>query len=143
VRNGMTEHEDTATFRLPGRWQVGFFAVVMLPSCAKALIALHFGMFLMFPRFILIEAAAAALFWALLLRLSMVQLRRDGVKIYSLWWLPWADVSAVAYRKLSGLPCFHVKRHRGFSWWIPLYYVGDRDLGSAIVRAHLQTIPSG
>jgi hypothetical protein len=143
VRNGMTEHEDTATFRLPGRWQVGFFAVVMLPSCAKALIALHFGMFLMFPRFILIEAAAAALFWALLLRLSMVQLRRDGVKIYSLWWLPWADVSAVAYRKLFGLPCFHVKRHRGFSWWIPLYYVGDRDLGSAIVRAHLQTIPSG
>jgi hypothetical protein len=49
--------------------------------------------------------------------------------------LPWTDVSAVVYRKRFGLPYFHVKRRRGFSWWIPLYYVGDGDLGHAIIGA--------
>ncbi len=105
----------------------------MLPSCASALSALHFGTTSL--SFVLTEKAALALFLAFALRLSTVQLRPDGVKIQGLWWLPWTDVSAVRYRKLFGLPYFRVKRRRGFSWWIPLYYVGDRDLGSAIVRA--------
>ena len=129
----MTEYEDAATFRLPGRWQVGLFAFVMLLSCAKALVDLHFGMLSL--SFVLIEKTALALLLIFVLRLSTVQLRPDGVKIQGLWWLPWTDVSAVRYRKLFGLPYFRVKRRRGFSWWIPLYYVGDRDLGSAIVRA--------
>jgi hypothetical protein len=125
------EHDDIATFRLPGRCQIGLLVIVMIPSCARVVVALYFGMSI---SFVLIEAAALALAWTLLLRLNRVQLRQDGVKIQSLWWLPWTDVSAVVYRKLFGLPYFHVKRHGGFSWWIPLYYVGDGDLGRAIVR---------
>ena len=55
----MTEYEDAATFRLPGRWQVGLFAFVMLLSCAKALVDLHFGMLSL--SFVLIEKTALAL----------------------------------------------------------------------------------
>jgi hypothetical protein len=107
----------------------------MLPSLAKALIAAHFGMLGSFVSLYSIEAGAWALFWALLLRFSTVQLRPDGIKIYSLWWLPWSDVTRVMYRKIFGLPYFQVRRRRGFSWWIPLYYVGDRELAQAILHA--------
>jgi hypothetical protein len=130
-----TEHDDIATFRLPVRLQVALFVLMMVPIFTNALIAVHFGMFLSFAWSYLIEAAMVVLFWTLVPRLCTVRLCSDGVTIYSFWWLPWADVNVVAYRKLLGLPYFHVKRRRGFSWWIPLYYVGDRDLGSAIVGA--------
>jgi hypothetical protein len=126
------EHDHTITFRLPRRWQVAFFAVVMLPSCAKVLTALRFGMS---PSFVLIEAAALALFWTLLLRRYTVQLRPNGIKLFSLWWLPWNDVIAVRYSSLLGLPYLRIKRRRGFSWSIPLYFVGDRDLCRAIICA--------
>jgi hypothetical protein len=134
------EHNDVAIFRLPGRWQVAFFAVVMLPSCAKVVTALHFGRSL---SFILIEVAAVALFWIVFLKSYTVQLRPDGIKLFSLWWLPWTDVVAVRYSNLLGLPSLRVKRPRGFSWSIPLYFVGDYDLASAIVRAAPPTIPFG
>ncbi|SRR5216683_1941106 len=126
------EHDHAITFRLPRRLQVGFFVVVMLPSCAKVLIALNFGMSLSFA---LIEAAALALFWTLFLRRYTVQLRPDGIKLFSLWWLPWTDVIAVRYSSLFGLPSLRVNRRRGFSWSIPLYFVGDCDLGYAIICA--------
>ena len=104
----------------------------MLPSCAKALIDLYFGVS---PSFNLIEAAALGLFWTLLLRRYTVQLRPDGIKLFSLWWLPWTDVVAARYTSLLGLQSLRIKRRHGFSWSIPLYFVGDCDLGDSIVRA--------
>jgi hypothetical protein len=77
---------------------------------------------------------------ALLTRMCTVQVRPDGIKLSSLWWLPWGDVCEARYFKLLGLPYFYVKRfRRWFGWWIPLYFVGDRDLAQAIVDA----APSG
>jgi len=73
--------------------------------------------------------------WIFLMPRYTVQVRQDGVKLYGLWWLPWAEVTYVRYWKVLGLPYFRVKRSRGFSWWIPLYFVGDRDLGDAIIQA--------
>jgi hypothetical protein len=84
--------------------------------------------------------AAMALFWILFWTLYLphytVRLRPDGVKLYGLWWLPWSDVSGVRCRNVFGLRYFQVNRGRGFfSCWIPLYFVGDRDLGQAIIQA--------
>ena len=108
----------------------------MFTPCANLLIDLHFGIDI---RRGLIDVAWQGLFWALvyvfLLPHYTVRLRSDGVKLYGLWWLPWADVSGVRYRNLFGLRYFHVKRGRGFSWWIPLYFVGDHDLGHSIIDA--------
>jgi hypothetical protein len=126
------EHDDSATFRLPRLWQAGFFAFLMIGPCGKVLISLSFGMS---PRYYLIEVAVLALFWTLFLRRYTVQVRPDGVKLFSLWWLPWTDVSGVRYRNVLGLRYFHVNRGHGFSWWIPLYFVGDGDLGHAIISA--------
>lgn len=75
------------------------------------------------------------LFWTLYFPHYTVQLRPDGVKLMGLWWLPWTDVIAVRYYRVFGLPHFRVKRVRGFSWSIPLYFVGDCDLGHAIIQA--------
>ena len=140
------EEDGTAIFRLPRFWQVGFFAIVMFGPCCRVLIYCSFGMSV---RYYLIEVAVLALFWTFFLRRYTVQVRPDGIKLYSLWWLPWDDVSDVDCRKVLGLSHFRVKRRRGFSWWIPLYFVGDRDLGHAIIDAappgnpfRLITIPS-
>ena len=43
-----TEHDDTATFRLPARLQVALLVLMMVPIFINALMALHFGMFLSF-----------------------------------------------------------------------------------------------
>jgi hypothetical protein len=78
-----------------------------------------------------------ALVWIFVMpRYYTVQLRPGGVKMYSLWWLPWTDVREVRYWKLFGLGYFLVKRSRGFfPFCIPLYFVGNCDLGDAIIRA--------
>ncbi len=131
---GSAEHDGTATFRLPRGWQVAGLVVVMLGSCSKLLIDFHFGMILS-PVPQSIEIAVWMLVWIFLMPRYTVQVRPDGVKLYSLWWLPWSDVGEVRYYKLLGLPHFRVKRGRGFSWWIPLYFVSDCDLGHSIIRA--------
>jgi hypothetical protein len=130
------EQDRTATFRLPRRWQVGLFVIVVLGPCVNILLDFRFGMILS-PAPEVITVAVWTLVWIFLVpRYYTVQLRPDGVKVYSLWWLPWTDVRAVRYWKLFGLPYFLVKRSRGFfSFWIPLYFVGNSDLGNAIIRA--------
>ena len=124
------DRDSTATFRLPRPWKVGLLALVMFGPCTKLLIDLHFGVDVTRG---LINVAAQGIFWALVLPHYTVRLRPDGIKLYGLWWLPWTDVSGVRCRRVFGLRYFHVKRGRGFSWWIPLYFVGDRDLGHAII----------
>jgi hypothetical protein len=140
------EEGGTAIFRLPRLWQAGFFALVMFGPCGRVLIYLSFGMSV---RYYLIEVFVLVVFWIFFLRCYTVQVRPDGIKLFSLWWLPWADVSDVHYQKVLGLSYFRVKRCRGFSWSIPLYFAGDRDLGQAIIHAaplgnpfRLVTIPS-
>jgi hypothetical protein len=123
------EHDEIAAFRLPGSWKVASIVITLLPC-------LSFILRQDPPRLsVLPFLAAIALFLATTFRYCTVQLRAGGIKLNSLWWLPWGDVREVAYRSLFGLPYFYVKRRRGFSWWIPLYYVGDNDLGHSIIRA--------
>lgn len=120
------EHANTATFRLPGHWQIVIHVITVLPAFFLVLLSPFLGVLVL---------AAVALFWAFLLRHYTVQLRPVGVELYGLWWLPWTDVSAVRYLRVFGFPYFHVRRRRGFSWWIPLYFIGDRDLGQALIHA--------
>jgi hypothetical protein len=112
--------------------QVAFFASVMALPCARLLVDLHFGMSPL-PEWMM--AAVLAPVWIFFISRYTVQVRPDGLKLLSLWWLPWADVSEVRYWKLLGLAHFRVKRRRGFSWSIPLYFVGNGDLGQSIVHA--------
>jgi hypothetical protein len=130
------EQDRTAIFRLPRRWQIGLFLIVVFGPCAKILLDLDFGM-IFSPVPEVITISVWALLWIFVMpRYYTVQLRPSGVKVYSLWWLPWTDVRKVRYRKLFGLRYFLLKRSRGFfPFWIPLYFVGDRDLGDAIIHA--------
>jgi hypothetical protein len=124
----------TDTFRLPRRFQAVLFVLAMAGPCGNLLIALHFGVLnYLIPQLTLIAAIVLAEIF--LMPHYTVQLRPDGIKLYGLWWLPWSAISDVRYWKLFGLPYFRVRRHRGFSWWIPLYFVGNCELGQAIIHA--------
>ena len=124
------EQDDSDSFRLPRRWQVVFAVLFSFPALALVLEAPLFGVPLL---------AAVALLWTFCLRHYTVQLGQEGIKLYGLWWLPWTDVTAVTYWSVFGLPYFRVKRRGGFSWWIPLFFAGDRDLGQALIN----TAPPG
>jgi hypothetical protein len=129
------ERDGVATFRLPIWFQIGLFALAMSDPCVYLLTDLHFGMPLS-ALSQLIMIAALVLAWIFLMPYYTVQIRPDGIKLYSLWWLPWTAVNDVRYWKLFGLPHFSVKRRGGlFSWHIPLYFVGDSDLQESIIRA--------
>jgi hypothetical protein len=128
------DQDRTAIFRLPRRWQVGLFVIAILGPCAKILLDLDFGMILS-PVPEVIAIAIWTLVWIFLMPRYTVQLRPDGVKLYGLWWLPWTDIVAVRHQSIFGIPHFRVKRRRGLSWSIPLYFVGDCDLGDAIIQA--------
>jgi hypothetical protein len=149
--------ENVAVFRLPRGWQIAF-AASMLAICVLPLSLVWRGIPKpvldtlspqMFAEFQEAEFRARVLALGLILIsvVSMaflpyswtVQVRPDGVKLYSLWWLPWSDVCEVRYIRLLGLPYLYVKRCRWWAWWIPLYFVGDRDLAQAIFDA----APSG
>jgi hypothetical protein len=119
---------------LPRGGKVAVLVLMMLGPCSELLIDFRFGMILS-PSPQLIEIPVWMLVWIFLVPRYTVQVCPDGVKLFSLWWLPWSDVREVRYWKLLGLPYFRVKRRRGFSWWIPLYFVGDYDLRNSIMRA--------
>jgi len=122
--------DDVAIFRLPRRWQIGIVAITVLPSCALLLISPLRG-----APIAVFFAVSWVLLWAFLLPRYTVELRPDGVKLLGIWWLPWTDVREVRYYKVLGLPHLRVKQRRGFSWSIPLYFVGDRDLAHALIDA--------
>ena len=129
------EHEEIAVFRLPSRWKVALLVITLFPCLSFLLLQGLPPLSVLRLLSVLPLFAAIALFLGIAFRYSTVQLRVGGVKLSGLWWLPWGDVREVTYRSLIGLPYFYVKRRRGFSWWIPLYYAGDDDLGRAIIRA--------
>ena len=130
------EQDGTLTFRLPRRLQFVPLAIAILWPVTDLLIDFHFGMIMsLVPG--LIAGAEWLLIWIFLVPRYTVQLRPDGIKLYSLWWLPWTDVRDVRHWKVLGLPHFRVKRRHGL-WsriWIPLYFIGDCDLAQAIVHA--------
>jgi hypothetical protein len=123
---GLVEEDDSNTFRLPRPWQVVFAVLFLFQPLPLVLLSPLFGTLLF---------AVVALFLVAALPRYTVQLRQDGVKLYGLWWLPWTDVTAVTYWSLFGLQHFRVKRRRGLSWSIPLYFVGNRDLGQSLIHA--------
>jgi hypothetical protein len=128
------EQDGIATFRLPRRWQIGLLVIAILGPCFSILLVLAHGMILPAVPYVF-AISIWILAWILLMPRYTVQVRPDGVKLYGLWWLPWTDVVAVRHQRIFGIPHFRVKRNRGFSWSIPLYFVGGGDLGDAIVNA--------
>ncbi len=106
-------------------WATVLLIVAFIPEAASA--------WLHSVRWGAVNAGVVLLVAALILRFYTVQVRPDGVLLYSLWWLPWENVAAVRYARLCGLPHLYVQRKKGWvPGRIPLYFVGDGDLLTAL-----------
>ena len=109
----------TVTFRLPF-WAMALLIVAFLPGLLTT------G--LQSAESVLLEAGVLVLVAAVIFKTYTIQIRPDGVRLYSLWWLPWENVVGAKYRRLCGLPHLYVQRKSGWvPWRIPLYFIGDTD----------------
>ena len=77
-------------------------------------------------------AAIALVFAMLMLRLSELRIREEGLVLYHVNKMAWGDAVAARLRGIAGLRYLHVRRARGMSWWIPLYLVGSRGIMVAL-----------
>ena len=64
--------------------------------------------------------------------LSVVSISESGLVLYRLNRLKWEDVIGARKVQLLGLPYILIKRKKGFSWWLPLYFCGARNIDEAI-----------
>jgi hypothetical protein len=65
---------------------------------------------------------------------SVVTVGEDGLVLCRIWKLPWSRVASARRTSFFGLPYILVARQRGFSWWLPLYFLGDRPIETAIAE---------
>jgi hypothetical protein len=72
-------------------------------------------------------------FEAVLLLRFKVRVNDDGVVLYGRHRLPWSDVLAAKRYSIPIFPYLVVRRPRGFAWWIPLYFQGERDLAQVLI----------
>lgn len=64
--------------------------------------------------------------------LSSISVSSEGVVLYRINRLKWEDIKSARRISLLGLPYILIKRHKGFSWWLPLYYEGERNIEDAL-----------
>jgi MFS-type transporter involved in bile tolerance (Atg22 family) len=101
--------DEIVTFRMPRWLRIFYILIFFLPVALGAFASLLESEL----SIVNVVYAAIALFGALWMPRYTVRIQCNGVMLYGLWWLPWSSVKAVRYRKVLGLPCAHVKRHRG------------------------------
>ena len=63
---------------------------------------------------------------------SSISVSSEGLVLYRINKLKWEDIKSARRISLLGLPYILIKRHKGFSWWLPLYYEGKRNIEDAL-----------
>jgi hypothetical protein len=84
---------------------------------------------------ILLPLLLTTLVSIVLLFVAVLQVGPDGLIIYRLNRLRWADVTAARHQRVFGLPYLVLYRARGGRWWVPLYFRGATDLREAVWQA--------
>jgi hypothetical protein len=67
--------------------------------------------------------------------LSTVSISQEGIVLYRFKRLRWEDVCSARRVNFFGLPYIVVKRHKGFPWWLPLYFENHRQIEEALLGA--------
>lgn len=80
---------------------------------------------------VVVEFAAI---YAVMLFASVVTVGNEGLRLYRVWKLPWSSVKGARRISFLGLPYALVARHKGFTWWLPLYFRGSRPIESALAE---------
>ena len=113
-------------FRLS--WQSPLIAVFALFFCILAAFA--------WPHVTLLVSLAVQFGVALVmfLLLSVVVVSEKGIVLYRFNRLEWSNVEAVRRTSVFGLPYLLIKRHKGFHWWLPLYFSGTQPIEAALAE---------
>ena len=70
--------------------------------------------------------------------LSSVEITKDGLALYKINRLKWQDITSAKRTSFLGLPYILLRRKKGTTWWLPLYYVGESNFQTTL----LNVIPS-
>lgn len=73
-----------------------------------------------------------AFFTILMVTVSVVSIGDTGLVLNRSWRLAWSDIVSARRISFFGLPYILVKRRRGFTWWLPLYFLGARSMELAL-----------
>ena len=63
---------------------------------------------------------------------SAISVSSDGLVLYRVNRLKWGDIKSARKVSFLGLSYVLIKRHKGFTWWLPLYYEGKRNIQDAL-----------
>jgi hypothetical protein len=115
------------SFRLPVWPWAAIFGGLQLPFVVVAAVQQGVGSGL-------VRFAVVALFVSLMFWIGKLSISPAGIVLYRINRLTWGDAVRARLRTFAGLPYLYVERHRGMSWWIPLYFVGRRDVRQALAE---------
>jgi len=73
--------------------------------------------------------------------LGVVSVSKAGIVLYRINRLKWNDVRSARRVKFLGVSHILIKRHKGFSWWLPLYFTGYRNITDALLEVVPQDNP--
>lgn len=66
--------------------------------------------------------------------LSVVAISNEGIVLYRVNRLSWSNIGSVHRVSVLGLPYLRVTRKKGFRWWLPLYFRGDRPIEAVLAE---------
>ena len=64
--------------------------------------------------------------------LGVLSISRQGLVLYRVNRCSWSEFTSAELRTVLGLCYLRAKRKAGLTWWIPLYFVGNRDVRNAL-----------
>jgi hypothetical protein len=115
------------SFRLPTWPWVGLFGGLSLPFIAARWF--YYGLVATIPSLIIAALFVVLVFWS-----SRLSMGPGGLRLYRVNRMRWNEARRARLKTLVGLEYVQVERVRGMSWWIPLYFVGSRDLRAALIE---------
>jgi hypothetical protein len=113
-------------FRLPTWPWIPAFALLQVPGIVHVGVAEGAAS-------AFVAALVGALFVGFVVWTGQISIGPEGIAIYRINRMRWNDAVSARPRRVLGLRYVHVQRSRGMSWWVPLYFIGGRDLREALV----------
>lgn len=66
--------------------------------------------------------------------LAVVAINDGGIVLYRVNRLSWSNIVTVRRVSVLGLPYLVITRKKGFRWWLPLYFRGNRPMEAALAE---------
>lgn len=65
---------------------------------------------------------------------GVLSISTEGINLYRVNKLVWADIDEAKNIKIFGLPYVHIKRKKGMNWYVPFYFKGTTSLSEMLLK---------